>query len=223
MFCEMKQAGVAVVVLLSAGFLSAVPQSGATSVGETCDFSGLDLEDMVQTLVGRLPSTYTPPNGKAEEIVSGLFVEPTVYKNMDKLHPITPVVGFCRDGLKLVQVDLANSNAPLHVVIPWRTCGGKNGTLETYNQARVTVTLKVADPGADVTNQTLNESPMVHHGIPVAVDVQVGAVALRGAGEVLGTVVSVLGRLLFQGIARELGDEMVTYKLRDVVNEVGRS
>lgn len=215
---KMKAGGFLEMVLL-AGCLAAVPT--VTSLGNPCDFSGLDIDDMVKTIVQRLPSHHTPSFRKEEEVFSGFFLGPTTYNNMDKLETFSPVVGFCRDGLKLVQVDLLNSKAPLHVVMPWKTCAGKNGTVEIYTRARVTVTLKVVDPTI-VTNETLGESPMVHHGIPQPVFVEVVSLRLKGAGEVLGTVASVLGRL-FQSIVREFGEEMVTYGLRDVLNEIGSS
>lgn len=217
----MKQCGDLARLLLWAGCLAAVMEPMATASADSCDFSGMDKEDLVKTILRGLPSHHTQSNSHAQEVVSGFFVGPTEYKDMDKLETLTPVVGFCRDGLKLMQVDLVNTKGPLLVVIPWRTCGGKNGTIELYMRARVTVTFKVADPTV-ITNETLNESRMIHPDVPQPVFVEVGAFRLRGAGEVLGTVASVLGRL-FQGIVKELGEEMVTYRLRDVLNEIGHT
>ncbi|XP_077552026.1 uncharacterized protein LOC144166385 [Haemaphysalis longicornis] len=217
----MKQCGDLARLLLWAGCLAAVMESMATASGDPCDLSDVDKEDMVKTILRGLPSHHTQSNSHAQEVVSGFFVGPNEYKDMDKLETFTPVVGFCRDGLKLMQVDLVNTKGPLLLVIPWRTCGGKNGTIEVYFKARVTVTFKVADPTV-ITKQTLNESPMIHPDVPLPVFVDVVAVGLKGAGDVLGTVASVLGRL-FQGLVKELGEEMVTYRLRDVLNEIGRT
>ncbi|XP_077552027.1 uncharacterized protein LOC144166387 [Haemaphysalis longicornis] len=217
----MKRRGILARLLLWAACLAAVNESMAAASGDPCDFSGLDMEDMVKTIFLRLPSRYTQHNSHEEEFVSGFYVGPTVYHNMDKLETFGPVVGFCRDGLKLMQVDVANTMALLHVVIPWRTCGGKNGTIDFYNSARVTVTFQVTDPTV-ITNQTLNESPMIHHGIPLPVFVTAESVRVKGAGEVVGAVASNL-RILFQGIVNEIGEEMVTYRLRDALNEIGRS
>ncbi|XP_077551998.1 uncharacterized protein LOC144166347 [Haemaphysalis longicornis] len=216
----MKQGGVVAVALLLSGGLVAVPME--RSSGDPCNFAGIDLEGFVKRIVGRLPPHHTQPDSAADEVVSGLFIEPITYKDMNNLQTFGPVVGFCRDGLKLVQFDLVSSNGPLHVVIPWRTCGGKNGTIGIYTKARVTVTFQIVDPSADLTNQTLNESPMITHGIPEPVSVQTLAFSLKGAGEALQAVAPVIG-WFFQGIAREFGEEMVTYRLRDVLNEIGRS
>ncbi|KAH9374764.1 hypothetical protein HPB48_000192 [Haemaphysalis longicornis] len=196
-------------------------ERGGVCRGDPCDLSDVDKEDMVKTILRGLPSHHTQSNSHAQEVVSGFFVGPNEYKDMDKLETFTPVVGFCRDGLKLMQVDLVNTKGPLLLVIPWRTCGGKNGTIEVYFKARVTVTFKVADPTV-ITKQTLKESPMIHPDVPLPVFVDVVAFGLKGAGDVLGTVASVLGRL-FQGLVKELGEEMVTYRLRDVLNEIGRT
>lgn len=217
----MKQGEALARLLLWAGSLAALNESVATASGDPCDFSGIDMEDMVKKILRRLPSHHTKSNGHVEEVVSGFFVGPTEYKNMDDLEMFSPVVGFCRDGFKLMQVDVLNTKAPLLVLIPWRTCGGKNGTIEVFTQARVTLTFRVVDPTV-ITNETRNESPMIHPDVPQLVYMSVGRLRLRGAGEVLGAVAMHLGKL-FPGIIKELGHEMVTYILRDVLNEIGRT
>ncbi|XP_077552023.1 uncharacterized protein LOC144166382 [Haemaphysalis longicornis] len=216
----MKQVGALARLVLWAGCLASVIESMATPSGDPCDFSGLDMEDMVNTIVRRLPSRYTPPALHELEFTSGIFGRP-IYHNMDKLETFSPVVGFCRDGLKLIQVDLVNTVGLLHMVTPWRTCGGKNGTIDVDIRARVTVTFEVADPMV-ITNPTLNESPVTLHGVPQPVFVETESVRVKGAGEVFDTVASVLGRLV-PGIFEEKAEELVTYRLRDVLNEIVRT
>ncbi|XP_077552022.1 uncharacterized protein LOC144166381 [Haemaphysalis longicornis] len=173
----MKQGEALARLLLWAGSLAALNESVATASGDPCDFSGIDMEDMVKTILLRLPSHHTQSNRHAEEVVSGFFVGPTEYKNMDDLEMFSPVVGFCRDGLKLMQVDVLNTKVPMLVLIPWRTCGGKNGTIEALTQARVTLTFRVVDPTV-ITNETRNESSMIHADVPQLVYMSVGRLRL---------------------------------------------
>ncbi|KAH7941650.1 hypothetical protein HPB49_015852 [Dermacentor silvarum] len=107
-----------------------------------CDFSGIDLYEKVNAVVNELPPEYSQPDRKPEEVIPGVFLGTIVYKGLDNLRPYGPVFSHCRNGTRLVQVDLATDDRLMEAFMPWKTCGGQQGSIRTYASARVTVTFK---------------------------------------------------------------------------------
>ncbi|XP_050037379.2 uncharacterized protein [Dermacentor andersoni] len=183
-----------------------------------CDFSSIDLYQKVDAIVKELPPEYSQPNRKPEEVVPGIFLGTIVYKGLDKLRPYGPVFSYCRNGTRLVQVDLATDDRLMEAFMPWKTCGGQQGSIGTYARARVTVTFKLVDASA-VEPSEKNQVTLDHHSGPTPVSVHVVAVYLRGAGDTIGSAVAITSKL-FPQLPKEFWLDLVTRRLRNVLKEV---
>ncbi|XP_037499951.1 uncharacterized protein LOC119373962 [Rhipicephalus sanguineus] len=209
---------ITVLMLVAVGTATAVPPP-YVSTGD-CDFSTLNLDAMVNDIIIKMPSEYSTKSSKPEEVVPGLFVGPIVFKGMDKLRPFGAALGFCRNGTSLVQVDLATTAGMLEAVIPWKTCAGQKGTIETYTGARVTFIFEVAPPSGEEESYDAG-ARLVYHSGPIPVYMDDVFVALNGAGQFLRTAVGVLSKLLPQ-LPKEFWVDAIGDKLRSVIQEVAR-
>lgn len=209
---------ITVLMLVGIGVASAVPSPYVPTVG--CDFSGLDLDAMVNDIIEKLPSEYSTKGSKPGEVVSGLFLGPITFRGMDKLRPFGAVVGYCRNGTSLVQVDLATMSGMLEAVMPWKTCGGQKGTIETYAGARATIIFEVVHPRDE--GESSGAGPkLVYHSGPIPIYMDDVYVSLNGAGEFLRTTVAVLSKL-FPQLPKEFWMDAIGDKLRRAIEEASR-
>lgn len=176
----------------------------------SCDFSGLDLDEMVNDVVSQLPAEHSGPRRPPEEVIPGLFLGSVVYAGLDQLRPYGPLLPYCRNGSRLVQVDLAATEGQLKVLLPWKTCAGQKGTIETTTGARGTVTFKVVRL-SDMEGSS--PASLVHHSGPTPVIVDPVSVYLRGAGDILGTAFTVVGKL-FPQLPKEFWLDVLSHRLR---------
>ncbi|KAL1476054.1 hypothetical protein MTO96_036805 [Rhipicephalus appendiculatus] len=188
---------ITVLVLMAISAATAVPPPYVPT-GD-CDFSALDLDAMVNDIIGKLPSQY----------------------GMDKLRPFGAALGYCRNGTSLVQVDLATTAGVLEAVMPWKTCAGQKGTVETYTGARVTVIFEVTPPSGEAESD-FTGTRLVYHSGPIPVYMDDVFVTLKGAGQFLRTAVGVLSKLLPQ-LPKEFWMDAIGDKLRSVIQEVSRN
>ncbi|KAH6927117.1 hypothetical protein HPB50_026899 [Hyalomma asiaticum] len=112
--------------------------------GDDCDFSDVNAEQMVTNVLSNLPASYTEPDLKPEQLFLGISLGPPSIKNADIFELYGPVSTYCRNGAKLVQVDIV-ADRPMEFSAPWKICTGKEGTVGLYGTARVTVTFEVTD------------------------------------------------------------------------------
>lgn len=208
-----------VLLLLCAGMVRAIPQLKTSPADASCDFSGLDLDEMVNDVVSQLPAEYPRHKRPFEEVIPGLFVGSIVHTGLDKLRPYGPPLPYCRNGSRLVQVDLATAGDQLKALVPWKTCGGQKGTIETTTGARVTVTFKVVRlTGKEGSTQ----AALVHHSGPTPVIVESVSIYLRGAGDILGTAFTVVGKL-FPQMPKEFWLDVLTHRLRVILQDITSS
>ncbi|XP_065306359.1 uncharacterized protein [Dermacentor albipictus] len=212
----MRTPFITALMLVSVGMAAAVPLPYVPT-GD-CDFSGLDLDAMVNDIMGKLPTEYSTKSAKPDEVVPGLYLGSIVLKGVDILRPYGAALGYCRNGTRLVQVDLATTHGPLAAIISWKTCGGQKGTIETYTGARVTVIFEVVDPHGEEAKSNGGAARLVHHSGPIPVHVDDAFVSLNGAGEFLGTAVAVLSKLIPQ-LPKEFWNDTVSYTLRNILKE----
>lgn len=205
-----------VVLLLCVGMVRAVTQFKTSPADESCDFSGLDLDRMVNDIVSQLPAEDSGPKRPFDEALPGLFVGSLVHTGFDKLRPYGPLLPYCRNGSRLVQVDLATTEDLLKVSVPWKTCAGQKGTAETTTGARVTVTFEVARLTG---KEGSTGATLVHHSGPTPVAVESVSVYLRGAGDILGGAVTVVGKL-FPQMPKEFWLDVLTYRLRAILRGI---
>lgn len=194
----------------------AIPQLKTSPADASCDFSGLDLDEMVNDVVIQLPAEYSRLKRPAEEVIPGLFLGSVVHTGLDKLRPYGPLLPYCRKGSRLVQVDLAATEHQLKASLPWKTCAGQKGTIETTTGARVTVTFEVVRP-TDKEGRT--HAILVHHSGPTPVIVEPVSVYLRGAGDILGTAFTVVGKL-FPQMPKEFWLDVLSHRLRALLRSI---
>lgn len=209
---------ITVLMLVAVGTATAFPPP-YVSTGD-CDFSTLNLDAMVNDVIVKLPSQYPVKNPGPDEVVPGLFLGPIAFKGIDKLRPFGAALGFCRNGTSLVQVDLATTAGVLEAVMPWKTCAGQKGTIETYTGARVTFIFEVVRPRDEEESHGVG-TRLVYHSGPIPVHMDDAFVTLKGAGEFLGTAVGVLSKL-FPQLPKEFWMDAIGNKLRSVVREASR-
>ncbi|KAL1415335.1 hypothetical protein MTO96_029605 [Rhipicephalus appendiculatus] len=183
-----------------------------------CDFSGVDLYQKVFDIVKELPPEYSQPDRKPEEVIPGVFLGTIVYKGLDNFRLYGPVLSYCSNGTRLVQVDLATDDRHMEAFMPWKTCGGHQGSIGTYASARVTVTFQVVETNSDDPSQQ-NKVKLDHHGGPTPVSVHDVSVYLRGAGDIVGSAVAITSKL-FPQLPKDFWLEMVTWRLRSVIKEI---
>lgn len=187
----------------------------AVSAQDKCDFSDVDTEEMVENVLRKLPHLYTVPNMKPVEIFLGITFGPVQLKGADIFKLYGPVSKYCRNGARLVQVDII-ADRPIDFFTPWKICSGKEGVLGVQGTARVTVTFEVAN--ATASSEPKGERKLVVVGELMPVNTRVNAVYLRGAGEVLQNAVG-YSRILLPAISDELWEGAVKFELRKMLQK----
>nr|XP_050037378.1 uncharacterized protein LOC126534173 [Dermacentor andersoni] len=211
----MKKGTQVVLLAACAGIVICVAQ--ADELSEKCDFSDLDVEKMVDSIVRRLPQSYSTPGQKPEEIVLGITMDPPVLKGLDNFEPYGPLFSYCRKGAKLVQLDLVTDRL-MELSAAWKTCNGKEGVIGTYGTARVTVTFEVVNVTGEDNFQAKGKK-LVLHSDPNPVDVSVVSVYIRGVGELLSNVVSA-SRLFLPKLPTELLTNEVRFRFRQILKDL---
>ncbi|KAL1415332.1 hypothetical protein MTO96_029603 [Rhipicephalus appendiculatus] len=116
------------VVLLVAFSSFALGTVEAVSAQDKCDFSDVDAEQMVENVLRKLPYSYTVADMKPEEIFLGITLDPFQLQGANIFKLYGPVSSYCRDGARLVQVDIV-ADRPVDFFAPWKICSGKEGRL----------------------------------------------------------------------------------------------
>lgn len=211
--------GVIAAVILLLACLTCVELEDTMEISGSCDFSDLDLNGMVNTIVNRLPQEYSLQHRQPQEVLPGLFLGSINYTGWNDLRPYGAVHGFCHKGQKFAQVDLATTSGRLKAVMPWMICARKNGTVEGYAKARVTVVFKVVEPALDQRSNSAAGSKLVYELQPELVSLDDMYPRLTGAGEILETAATVLGKLLPQ-FQQDFWFHTVTWRLGNILHDI---
>ncbi|XP_075721486.1 uncharacterized protein LOC142764837 [Rhipicephalus microplus] len=187
----------------------------AVSAQDKRDFSDVDTVEMVESVLRKLPHLYTVPNMKPVELILGITFGPVQLKGADIFKFYGPVSKYCRNGARLVQVDII-ADHPIDFFTPWKICSVKEGVLGVQRTARVTVTFEVAN--ATASSEPKGERKLVVVGELMPVNTRVNAVYLRGAGEVLQNAVG-YSRILLPAISDELWEGAVKFELRKMLQK----
>ncbi|KAL1415331.1 hypothetical protein MTO96_029602 [Rhipicephalus appendiculatus] len=202
------------VILLVASTCIGVGTAQVMSEGQ-CDFSKINAEQMVRNIVGKLPSSYTDPEMRPDEIFLGVTLGVPVLKGADIFKLYGPVSTYCRNGARLVQVDIV-ADYPIDFSAPWKICSGKEGVVGIHGTARVTVTFEVAN--ATAQDQPHAEGKLVLHGELMPVNTKVNSVYLRGAGELLQNAAGA-SRIFLPAISAEIWEGTMKFVLRKMLKE----
>lgn len=204
-------------LILCATIAHAVMGSSTTPNGEPCDFSGIDVENTVTGVLDRFPVEYDPELNREPSItVGGVSLHDPIYTGLDRLEQQGPVKGYCRNGTRLVHVELATSGGNLlKVFIPWSTCAGERGTLQLSARVRFTLTFEVI-PNNDARPSARRAPQLRLRNGPVPLSVDPVDVLLQDAGEVPRALVLYLAKL-FPQLQRQYWMHIFNYGLRDAI------
>ncbi|KAH6927120.1 hypothetical protein HPB50_027079 [Hyalomma asiaticum] len=138
------------------------------SSSSKCDFSVVDLDDVVEGILAALPKNYTLTEEKYVPIVAGLEVGTVTAAGLNKIKRYGAVQAFCVRGQRFLQVDFIN-DADVAFYVPWRTCSGDKGLVIMYAEfSRLTVLLRVDRGGFAEKYVVRYEGPTVPvhtHGV----------------------------------------------------------
>ncbi|XP_077521724.1 uncharacterized protein LOC144132882 [Amblyomma americanum] len=204
---------VATVIFLVLGAASVVAAQGdALTSASSCDFSDLDVRNLVQATVDRLPKEHTPYQ-KSQEILPGLTIGSVVYSNLNDLKPYGAPLPYCHEGSRYVQVDLATTRGELFATVPWKYCGGKAGEASSRADAGVTVIFKVVESSGG------NETKLVHYDGPHFANLRVSYVRLDGAGDILGAIFGSMATVLPK-VPEAFWNDLLIFQLRNLLREI---
>ncbi|XP_077551999.1 uncharacterized protein LOC144166348 [Haemaphysalis longicornis] len=190
----------------------------SNAASDTCDFSGLDYDLMVNDVLSHLPVTYAEHEAAEDPVISGVFSRTIVYTGLEKLRPRGAVVSYCRNGSRLVQVDLATGDGEeIKAQVAWKICAGLNGTLGSTAGARATVIFEVVNPSSIYSRA--KGPTLTHHSGPIPVFLDPVSMFLDGAGETAGQLVNIAGKL-FPQLAREFWLYVMTTKVSSILQVV---
>ncbi|XP_077552028.1 uncharacterized protein LOC144166388 [Haemaphysalis longicornis] len=203
--------------VLCAAFAHAALQNNTTPSGEPCDFSGIDAENIVREVLDRFPVEYDPElNREPGIVVAGVSFYDPIYTGLDKLEPNGPVKGYCRNGTRLVHVELATSGGSmLKVFIPWSTCSSDRGILQFSARVRFTLTFQVITDSDTRPSPSTGAKLRLRNG-PVPLSVDPVDVLLQDAGEVPRALVLYLAKL-FPQLPHQYWMHIFNYGLRDAI------
>lgn len=218
---DMNIEGTTVAVILCIGYILAIPPTvdpGSATVPRvngTCDFSGLDVDGMVDAFLSQLPVEHTVPDEETHEVIPGLTVGKfAVYSGLDNFQPLGPVLAYCRDGSRFLHVVLDVVRGNLRVTLPWYTCKEARGAVGAFARGKFAVTFKVVSvTETEVSNHV--GSKLVLHSGPSPIYVDNVYAFLEGAGPSVDSAFKVLG-MMFSNAVREVWLHHVTPTLHDV-------
>ncbi|KAH6927119.1 hypothetical protein HPB50_027078 [Hyalomma asiaticum] len=125
-----------------------------------CDFNGMDLDSVVEKVLGLLPPYHAPDDREFRTAFSGLKTGTLNVTGLDNIHRYGPIQPYCVNGNRLISLDVI---APSSVVmsLPWRACSGQEGTLNMRTGlSRFTLVFRVEAAAS-------NEAPILAYEGPI--------------------------------------------------------
>ncbi|KAK8780014.1 hypothetical protein V5799_018645 [Amblyomma americanum] len=99
---------------------------------------------MIDSFVTQLPVEHTDPQYERYELLPGVSVGGfALYSGLNNLRPFGPVLAYCRDGSRFVQVDLAMSRGFVRFTLPWFSGNEARGATGLIASVKVTITFEV--------------------------------------------------------------------------------
>ncbi|KAL3200575.1 hypothetical protein MRX96_043271 [Rhipicephalus microplus] len=83
--------------------------TASVSSGSSCGFSRVNVEDPIDTLFTKFPEYEIIGPEKYYPVFAGFEVSGFNVSGFHKLHQYGPVMPYCRNGTRLVQVDFINT------------------------------------------------------------------------------------------------------------------
>lgn len=169
--------------------LSWVVITVSTPYGEDCDFTDLDLDDALTTVITEL-SQYRGNRDTIESYLRLVKINCCNVSGVESLRQYGPLLPYCVNGTRKLQVDLVNDRL-LEVAMKWLTYTGTQGTLVVGARlARLTVQLQVVQEPSGSRFVLKLEEPIV------LVESENTYADVYDAGEIAGAATALWSRLL---------------------------
>lgn len=184
-----------------------------------CSFDGLDVDRLVEDVIRRLPRDYSEPGAATPlDLVPGFItVDAASYSGFDLLRPFGPLHLYCRDGTRMIQLDLMAPDTTLKITRPLKACSGKTGSIISTAGARVTVTFKVVNATNPMSENDSSGASLVNVDVPAPVSISSINMSLQGGGEVPEAAFALAWRL-FPAVAAEVWQDVLKWRLYGLLN-----
>ncbi|XP_037499879.1 uncharacterized protein LOC119373894 [Rhipicephalus sanguineus] len=115
----------------------------ATPKNESCDFSGIDLDYAVSSVLTQLPNDHPIGLTGFTPLLPVIDIGFKQFNGFNKMTRYGPLVPYCVDGKYMAQVDLINSE-DISMSAHWKACSGQEGEVILRNSlTRFTVQFRV--------------------------------------------------------------------------------
>lgn len=169
--------------------------------GAPCDFTGFDSYAAVSRILAKMPPNIKHAHNKFSTVFPGFEIGGLVVSGLHHLEQYGPVLPFCVNGSRRLQVDLIHRR-DVAMSVEWRSCSGMQGSVSLRAElSRFTVLFRLADSpvgnGSDLSF-VAPVAPVTLEGAQVGVE---GAnVAMKIATGVLSNV--------FEGVIRDTYNQL---------------
>ncbi|KAH6927128.1 hypothetical protein HPB50_027087 [Hyalomma asiaticum] len=168
-----------------------------------CDFTGIDMDAAISRMTARLPQYEFKGNKPYRSEFAGIKFLGVNVTGVDRLRRYGPIIPYCINGTRMVQVDLVN-DADVMFTVPWEFCDGTKGTINLMADfSRFTTQLRIRGNGPD-------EVSLSHEGPMYPVTTEAIKVRVTGAGQFAMMASNTLS-MLFPAMLRELWNEQFFY------------
>ncbi|XP_050036942.1 uncharacterized protein [Dermacentor andersoni] len=199
--------GVALMVSFMFVLVSAVP--------EKCHIPDEDWEVLAERFLAQMPNEYIFPRGsnnssKSNEVLPGVTTGEMTLAGLSHLERYGTVRVYCKNGKPLVSVSMV-ARAPLQISVPWKYCGGKSGVVATTaKHVKVCVNFEVDEVDNKLSLRPVRVSPKW---------IETMDVKLEGAGDVIKTVASVMGKLM-PAFVKDFWIENLPWRMHKVLEQI---
>nr|XP_037274801.1 uncharacterized protein LOC119167435 isoform X1 [Rhipicephalus microplus] len=185
----------------------------SVSSGSSCDFSSVNAEDAIDKLIDKFPEYEIIGPEKYYPVFAGFEISGFNVSGFHKLHQYGPVMHYCRNGTRLVQVDFINTGVVL-ITTPWKHCSGYQGTFSLRSRlSRFTVQFHVGLSNED------GETKLSYHGSIIPVITENIQAEVDGAGRNVNVVAGVLA-MMFPEVTKKMWNQQFYYPLSRVLYRV---
>ncbi|KAL1418053.1 hypothetical protein MTO96_026330 [Rhipicephalus appendiculatus] len=110
-------------------FLASACRAMVYRTDSACDFTDVAIDgEIFSRLIARLPESIESGPQGYHTLLPGLEVGGLTAKGLNKLRPCGPVIPYCTNGTRMVQVDFYE-DGDTHFLSPWKVCTGDEGRI----------------------------------------------------------------------------------------------
>lgn len=162
-----------------------------TAIPEKCHIPDEDWEELATQFLAKIPAEHVFPHAAGDsrkhDWIPGFTLGELTMTGLSNLARYGTVKAYCKEGKPHVSVNLL-ARSPLKMSVPWKYCGGKSGVVSTQaNVIKLCIGFDVEEIDGKVAIRPTRVSPKWIESVDVKLD---------GAGDVMKTTTSIVGKLL---------------------------